>query len=38
MLRICELMHWDYWTYIEQPQWFIDALLDKFEIDFKRNN
>ena len=26
MLEICKYMHWDYWTYQEQPQYFIDII------------
>jgi len=26
-------MNWDYWTYLRQPQWFLDIVLSKIKID-----
>ena len=26
-------MSWDYWTYLKQPNWFIDTILIKQKID-----
>lgn len=30
---ICEKMGWDYWTYCQQPYWFIRLLARKFDVD-----
>ena len=36
---ICDFMGWDYWTYRNQPAWFIDLLMTKKIIDeaFRKN-
>jgi hypothetical protein len=28
-------MSWDYYTYLEQPTWFVEGLARKWEIDLK---
>jgi len=35
MVAICQEMGWDYWTYMNQPQWFLDLLRDKLVLDSK---
>jgi len=35
---LCEKMGWDYQTYLAQPQWFLDLLFSKYEIDAKEAN
>jgi len=30
---LCERMHWDYFTYLEQPDWFIAGLRKKSNLD-----
>ena len=34
---ICEATGWTYYEYISQPQWFINLLLDKLDIDAKNS-
>lgn len=34
-IAVCERMRWDYFTYQEQPTWFIEGLLRKWEIDHR---
>jgi hypothetical protein len=29
-------MGWDYHTYLVQPHWFVEAIIQKYEIDMKR--
>jgi hypothetical protein len=36
MAAICERMGWDFHTYQQQPKWFIDLLIGKYELDAKR--
>ena len=31
--EVCRYMSWDYWTYLKQPNWFIDTILIKQKID-----
>ena len=41
VLEVCKFMHWDYWTYIKQPSWFIDLILMEMSVDartIERNN
>jgi len=33
MLEICKYMGWDYYTYINQPYWFIELILMKTKVD-----
>lgn len=35
---LCESMKWDYFTYEKQPTWFVEILLQKMEIDEKKNS
>lgn len=28
MQLICEKFHWDYYTYISQPSWFIENIFN----------
>lgn len=32
---VCERMAWDYQTYLAQPNWFIELVVRKLEIDAK---
>ena len=34
---LCEKMGWDYQTYLSQPQWFLDLLFGKLEVDAKES-
>lgn len=36
VIEICQRMHWDYYTYISQPQWFIEMIIDKMKIDARK--
>lgn len=36
MLEICERYHWDYWTYLKQPMWLLTMIVDKMNIDAKK--
>jgi len=38
MLIICEKMGWDYYTYINQPSWFIKGLNKKIYLDTYKHN
>jgi len=38
MIMLCHEMKWDYWTYINQPNWFIDLLVTKWNIDIRYTN
>jgi hypothetical protein len=33
---LCEKMGWDYYTYLDQPVWFVELLIQKLEIDNKK--
>lgn len=33
---LCQRMGWDYWTYLSQPTWFVDLLMEKMNIDAKK--
>jgi hypothetical protein len=35
MAEICQLMGWDYYTFISQPNWFIDAIRSKRNLEAK---
>lgn len=35
MAIVCERMHWDYFTFEQQPSWFVELLLKKWELDAK---
>ena len=35
IVSICQVMGWGYQKYMEQPEWFIDLLQDKLQIDSK---
>ena len=36
MVEICEKFKWDYYTYINQPHWFIELIVEKMIIDAKK--
>jgi hypothetical protein len=38
MVQICEIFGWDYQTYINQPQWFIDLVKDKLKKDSEKQS
>lgn len=33
IVTICETYKWDYYTYLSQPLWFLEAIRDKMEMD-----
>jgi len=33
VVAICQEFGWTYYQYMEQPEWFIELLKDKLEID-----
>lgn len=35
--EICQLMHWDYNTYLNQPTWFINLIREKRNTEAKFN-
>jgi len=37
-ILLCHDMKWDYFTYINQPSWFISGLMEKTNIDTKYQN
>jgi hypothetical protein len=30
---VCREYKWDYWTYLDQPYWFIKAITERMKID-----
>jgi len=36
MVEICQMYHWDYYTYLNQPLWFIEMITEKMIIDGKK--
>jgi len=38
MVAICQEMGWDYFTYLNQPKWFLELIETKFEIDSRQKN
>jgi hypothetical protein len=36
MAEICQKMGWDFFTYWKQPDWFLELLKLKFEIESKQ--
>jgi len=38
VIDICEQFGWDYWTYMNQPTWFIDMIIEKRKIEAKKEN
>jgi len=35
-VALCERLGWDFHTYMAQPTWFIEALIEKMKIDAQR--
>lgn len=33
---VCERMHWDYFTYMRQPTWFVALIIEKLKIETKK--
>jgi hypothetical protein len=38
MAYICKAMGWDYWTYMSQPEFFLDFVEDMLIKEAKRKN
>ncbi len=38
MVIICHEMKWDYFTYLEQPEWFVKAINSKMNIENYHKN
>lgn len=36
VVEICMKFGWDYYTYMEQPSWFIDLIIFRMTIDAKK--
>lgn len=36
IVAICQEMGWDYYQYIEQPNWFLDMVRIKLRTDSER--
>jgi len=36
IVALCERLGWDYHTYMAQPTWFVEGLLEKMRIDAQR--
>lgn len=36
IVAVCELYGWDYHTYMAQPFWFIQLILEKMRIDAEK--
>lgn len=36
IVMICEKYGWDYLTYMKQPSWFIYLILEKHNIDARK--
>jgi len=35
---ICQEMGWDFWQYESQPEWFLDLLKIKLNLDAEKQN
>jgi hypothetical protein len=33
MIEVCSFMGWDYFTYKNQPSWFIDLIVKKLSLE-----
>ena len=38
IVSICQEMGWDYYTYMNQPNWFLELIINKIVIDNKKLN
>jgi len=36
MVVICEKFGWDYYTYLSQPNWFLELAKIKYKLDGER--
>jgi len=36
IVSICKEYGWDYHTYLNQPIWFIDLIMERMKIDAKK--
>ena len=36
IVEICEKFSWDYNTYLAQPVWFIDLIMERMKIDAQK--
>lgn len=36
IVEICRIYCWDYYTYLAQPTWFIDMIIERINIDNKK--
>jgi hypothetical protein len=36
MVYICQTTGWDFYTYMNQPEWFLDLFKWKLEFDSKK--
>ncbi|MHA1347411.1 MAG: hypothetical protein ACTSO3_13510 [Candidatus Heimdallarchaeaceae archaeon] len=36
IVAICQEMKWTYWDYMEQPNWFLDLVSQKLQIDSEK--
>lgn len=35
IVSVCQEMKWDFYQYLNQPEWFVDLIIAKLEIDSK---
>ena len=33
IVEVCRAYKWDFYTYLAQPSWFLDLILEKMSID-----
>lgn len=33
IVTVCEIYGWDYYTYLNQPSWFIELIKVKMKVD-----
>ena len=38
ILELCEKYSWDYYTYFNQPSWFLDLAKTKYILDNEKAN
>ena len=36
VVEVCRAYKWDFYTYLAQPAWFLDLIIEKMIIDGKK--
>jgi len=37
IIEVCQIFSWDFYTYLAQPSWFLDLIIEKMKIDAKKS-